>query len=105
MPAEWFLFTLIGAGLLIWAAHKEHLNLKLLAWGLGLTVGFLAASQALAVVTGLALDGLTPRVSGGFWSWCWSLHFSFVISWLLKVVSSCCANYLDRALNPIRRQP
>ena len=65
MPAELFFFVLAGGGLLIWAAIRAHSQLKLIGWGLGISVAVLVGGQALAVATGLA-DGTTPI---GGWQW------------------------------------
>ncbi len=60
MPAELFLVALIGGGLLLWAALRAHSRRRLIGWGLGLAVALLVASQALAVVTGLASGETEP---------------------------------------------
>lgn len=54
MPAELALPALAGCGLLLWAALRLRSQVRLIAWGLGLAVGFLVGAQALAEVTGLA---------------------------------------------------
>ena len=64
MPAELFPFALAGAILLLWAGLRARSHWKIIAWGLGIAVGLLVGSQALAVVTGLA-SGATEPV--GFW--------------------------------------
>jgi hypothetical protein len=54
MPAELFPSILVGGGLLIWAAIRARLQLKVIAWGFGIAVLGLFGSQGLAVLTGLA---------------------------------------------------
>ena len=65
MPAELFLFAIVGGGALLWAALRAHSRRGLIGWGLGVAVGLLAAGQGLAVVTGLA-SGETEPVG---WQW------------------------------------
>jgi len=54
MPAELFPVTLAGGLLLLWAAFRARSRRRIISWGLGIAIGLLVASQALAVVTGLA---------------------------------------------------
>ncbi len=54
MPAELFPFFFVGGGLLIWAALRARLHLKLIAWGVGIAIAMLFIGQGLAIVTGLA---------------------------------------------------
>jgi hypothetical protein len=54
MPAEFFLFALVGGVLLIWAAFRAHSRLKLICWGLGIAVVSLFGAIGLAEVTGIA---------------------------------------------------
>jgi hypothetical protein len=65
MPAELFPVFAIGVCLLLWAALRARSRLKLVWWGVGIAVAGLVASQALAVVTGLA-SGETEPVG---WQW------------------------------------
>ena len=44
----------------MWAAMRSHLHVKLVGWGFAGLVGFVFASQALAVVTGLASGETEP---------------------------------------------
>jgi hypothetical protein len=60
MPAELFLFFLLGSGLLLWATLRAHSYVKLVAWGLGLAILMLFAGQAIAVATGLASGEAEP---------------------------------------------
>lgn len=60
MAAELFPSALLGGALLIWAAWRAHLRLKLAAWGFGIAVFSLVAGQVLAVVTGLASGETEP---------------------------------------------
>jgi len=54
LPAELFPLVLVGGGLLLWGAIRAHARVKLIGWSYGLAVFLLIASQALAIVTGLA---------------------------------------------------
>ncbi|MEZ4590654.1 MAG: hypothetical protein R3D55_05850 [Chloroflexota bacterium] len=65
MPAELFLLFLFGGGLLTWAAWQAHRHQKLIGWAWGGAVAFVALSQGLAVVTGLAHGDVEP----GGWEW------------------------------------
>jgi hypothetical protein len=64
MPAEIFPVALVGAGLLLWAGIRARSHWKLIAWGIGVTIGLLVGSQALAVVTGLANGDIESQ---GIW--------------------------------------
>jgi hypothetical protein len=81
MPAELFLFALVGGGLLIWAALRARLRWRLIGWGLGIAVGLLVGSQALAEVTGLA-SGETEPV--GLW---WALVLTSLVVYSLALVA------------------
>ena len=86
MPAELFLSTLIGAGLLFWVGRRARLDVKLLAWGSGLAVGFLIISQGLAVVSGLASGEIEPE---GIWLLLvLALLIAFILADLLVIVGS-----------------
>jgi len=63
MPAEFFLFALLGAGLLLLAALLTHVNFKRIAWGTGLAILFLLGVLLIASVTGLA----SGEVQEGGW--------------------------------------
>jgi hypothetical protein len=67
MLAELFPAALIGGGLLLWAAIRARSRRALLGWSLGIAVVSLVASQALAVVTGLASGRTEPA------GWPWAL--------------------------------
>ncbi len=60
MAAELFPAALLGGALLIWAAWRAQVRLKLAAWGFGIAVFSLVAGQVLAVVTGLASGETEP---------------------------------------------
>jgi hypothetical protein len=60
MPAELFLFALVGGGLLIWAALRARSRQRIIGWGLGIAAGMLVSGQVLAVVTGLASGETEP---------------------------------------------
>jgi len=86
MPAELFLSTLVGAGLLLWAARLADLKWKLIGWGLGAAVLLLIASQGLAVVTGLASGAIEPQ--GVWWIVVLALLAAFLIADVLIVAGS-----------------
>lgn len=60
MPAELFLFALIGGGLLLWASWRAGSRRRPIGWGLAAMVGLLVAGQALAILTGLASGETEP---------------------------------------------
>jgi membrane protease YdiL (CAAX protease family) len=80
MPAELFPATLVGGGLLIWAALRVRLHQRLIGWSLGIAVGLLVTSQVLAVVTGLA-HGETEPIG-----WQWTLVLTAFVVYLLALV-------------------
>jgi peptidoglycan/LPS O-acetylase OafA/YrhL len=82
MPAELFLFALVGGGLLIWAALRAHSRQRLIGWGLGIAAALLVGGQALAVVTGLA-SGETEPVG-----WWWILVLGSLVSFSLALVAT-----------------
>ncbi|MCB9135505.1 MAG: hypothetical protein H6636_08765 [Anaerolineales bacterium] len=80
MPAELFLFALVGGLMLVWVAIWVHTGRGLIGWGLGLAVGLLVGSQVLAVVTGLANGDTEP---GG---WQWALVLTMLVGYFLALV-------------------
>lgn len=64
MPAELFPVGLLGGFLLIWAARRAGVQLKRIAWGMGIAVASLVLGQTLALVTGLASGEME---ASGFW--------------------------------------
>jgi len=80
MPAELFPATLVGGGLLVWAALRAHSRRRLIGWGLGIAVGLLLGGQVLAVVTGLA-SGETELTG-----WWWALVLASIVVYSLAVV-------------------
>ena len=80
MPAELFPATLVGGGLLIWAALRARSRRRLIGWGLGIAVGLLVGGQVLAVVTGLA-SGETE--AAGWW---WALVLASIVVYSLALV-------------------
>ena len=54
MPAEMFLFFIVGGALLVWAALRARSRRRLIAWALGIAVVSVVGGQLLAVATGLA---------------------------------------------------
>jgi hypothetical protein len=61
MPAELFLFALVGGIMLAWAAYRAGVRFKLIAWSLGIATGMLIGTQGLAVITGLASGETKPE--------------------------------------------
>jgi hypothetical protein len=80
MPAELFPATLVGGGLLIWAALRARSRRRLIGWGLGIAVGLLVGGQVLAVVTGLASGETEPA------GWWWALVLASIVVYSLAIV-------------------
>ena len=80
MPAELFPATLVGGGLLTWAALRARSRRSLIGWGLGIAAAFLVVGQVLAVVTGLASGRSEPA---GMW---WMLILASLIVYTLALV-------------------
>jgi hypothetical protein len=81
MPAELFPFALAGGLILLWAALRAKIWVKLIAWGLGGAVVLLLGSQGLALVTGLANGTTEP---GG---WAWALVVVALVGFVLALVA------------------
>ncbi len=81
MPAELFPAVLLGGGALLWAALRARSRQKLIGWSLGVAVGALVGSQALAVVTGLASGAREPV---GVW---WALVLALLGVYTLAVMA------------------
>lgn len=64
LPGEAFPLVLIGFGLLLWAALREKLMVKPIAWTFGAGMAGFVISQLIAVVSGLASGRIEPY---GFW--------------------------------------
>lgn len=79
--AELFPAVLLGGGALLWAALRAHSRQRLIGWGLGVAVGALVGSQALAVVTGLASGA---REATGLW---WVIVLAMLGVYTLAVVA------------------
>jgi len=80
MPAELFPATLVGGGLLIWAALRARSRRGIIGWGLGSAVGLLVGGQALAVATGLASGETEPA------GWWWALVLASIVVYSLALV-------------------
>ncbi|MEI9479919.1 MAG: hypothetical protein WCO26_25570 [Deltaproteobacteria bacterium] len=80
MPAELFPVTLVGGGLLMWAALRSRSRRRLIGWGLGVAVGLLVGGQVLAVATGLA-SGETELVG-----WLWALVVVSIVVYSLALL-------------------
>jgi hypothetical protein len=65
MPAELFPVVLLGGAMLLWAAWRAHTDRALIGGSLAAAAACLVASQAIAVVTGLA-SGEVPATG---WRW------------------------------------
>jgi hypothetical protein len=83
-PAEVFPVALVGACLLLWAALRARSRQKLIGWGLGIAVAALVASQALAIVTGLA-SGETEPV-GVWWALVVAVYAIYPLALVLVAV-------------------
>lgn len=81
MPAELFPVALGGGLLLLWAAIRARSRRAVIGWGLGIAVGLLFGSQALAVVTGLA-SGETEATG-----WQWALVLGSLIVYILALIA------------------
>ncbi|HEX9029309.1 MAG TPA: hypothetical protein VF823_09050 [Anaerolineales bacterium] len=80
MPAELFPIAIAGGGLLLWAALRAKARRGLIAWGLGIAVGLLVGSQALAVASGLA-SGETEPVG-----LIWALVLGGIVAYALALI-------------------
>ena len=80
MPAELFPIIILGFGLLVWAAIRAKMRLKLIIWSLGVAVGAVVLSQVVAVVTGIASGRTEPA---GFW---FGLMLVFFAAFFLSLV-------------------
>jgi len=81
MPAELFPAVLVGSGLLLVAALLARSRRLWIGVGLALAIGFLVATQALAVATGLASGA--HEATG----WRWTLVLGLLILYDLTVVA------------------
>lgn len=63
LPAEMFPLVFLGGGLLLWAALRARMYVRLIAWALGAAFVILFGGQALAVITGIA-SGATEMTTG-----------------------------------------
>jgi hypothetical protein len=100
MPAELFLFALLGGVLLIWAARRARARWGFIGWGLAIAIGMLVGGQVLAVVTGLASGEAEPV------GWQWALVLTTLgIFSLALVVMGVDALLLLRDLFRTQRPP
>jgi len=83
MPAELFPSSLIGAGLLLWAATRAKLSRKWIFWSLIVAILLLVGSQTVAVVTGLASGEIEAT------GWPWMLVIGMLVGYILAVASIC----------------
>lgn len=83
MPAELFPASLVGAGLLIWAATRAKRSRKWIVWSLIVAILLLVGSQTVAVVTGLANGEIEAT------GWPWMLVIGMLIGYILAVASIC----------------
>ena len=80
IPAELFPFTLLGGGLLLWAALRAHMQRGLIGWGLGAAFALLFGGQGFAVATGLA-SGKTEPIG-----WVWTVALGSMIAYFIALV-------------------
>jgi hypothetical protein len=80
MPAELGLFAFGGGILLLVAALRAHLHIKIISWGLGIAFVMVIGGQALAVVTGLASGAAEPV------GWRWALVLGSLVLYSLAIV-------------------
>jgi len=80
MPAELFFVALAGGLLLLWAALRIRVFRKPVIFGLTGMCVFLAASQVIALVSGLAQGDIEPA---GF---VWILVVSLIVLYTLAVI-------------------
>ena len=80
LPAELFLFALVGSGLLLWATVRAHIHVKLIAWGFGIAVLVLFGGQELAVVSGLASGETEPA------GWIWVVVLASLAIYSLGII-------------------
>ena len=88
MPAELFLFVLVGGALLLWAALRARLRIKHIAWSLGLAPAVLIVGQAIALLTGLASGAAEPV------GWRWNLVLAFLVLYDLIVIALAVGGFL-----------
>lgn len=99
MPAEFFPSVFVGGGLLLWAALRMHVHVKLIVWSLGSAAVLLVGSQGLAVVTGLS----TGKIAASGWQW--ALVLALIIGYALAVVLlGVCGTTLVRGMGKVIRQ-
>ncbi len=101
MPAELFLFALLGAGLLLWAAIRARSNRGMIGGGLGTAAGLLVLGQGLAVVTGLASGETEP----GGWQWALVLATLAIYSLALVTIGIGGIRLLRDLFRPSRSSP
>lgn len=80
MPAELFPFALAGLVLLLWAALRARSQVKLIAWGIGITALSLLGGQALASLTGLASGETEPA------GWPWAMVLGSIALYALALM-------------------
>lgn len=88
LPAELFLFVLVGSALLIGAAVRARLYRRFIIWSAVIGLVLLFSGQALAVVTGLASGEIEAE---GIW---WNLALGSIIGFDLAVVSTMAGGFL-----------
>jgi hypothetical protein len=80
-PAEVAPVALVGAILLGWAAHRARSRQHIIGWGVAIAVVSLIASQALAVITGLASGETEP--AGIRWTFVVGLYALYPLALVL----------------------
>ncbi len=80
MPAELFLLAFLGGGLLLWAALRTKTRRRLIGASLGASLLLLVASQAVAVVSGMASGEIEPS------QWLIALVMGLLAGYIVAVV-------------------
>lgn len=78
MPAELFPLILAGSGLLLWAAVRAKMHVKLIGWSLVAALGMLILGQTIASVSGLASGRIEPT---GIW---WMLVVASLAAYVIS---------------------
>ncbi len=88
MPFELFPLVLLGSGLLIWAAIRAKLRLKLISWSFVSTLGLIVIGQLVAMASGLASGRIEPE---GVWL---TILLFIIAAAILSILSICAGGIL-----------
>lgn len=83
MPAELFPIELGGAAFLVWSSRRSGYAKSRIAWGTGVMIGGLFASQGMAFLTGLARGDAEPE------GWRLMVVMALMAVFVLAVISLC----------------